>query len=185
MLSLPSLSKVNISHESFSFGGDFRFPVADLPTQQNISHSFTEYEFFNVSYLCPGSNSFLSSATRNGELMVVKIIKKNLKNSFIAEEELYLEMHLLSKIDHPNIITIKGAGITPRSFIAVEHLGGGTLKQFIDSGEGTLLKSSFKKIPSLKSSILPIAQQLVSALKYLHEDLHPTAMVIHRGDTAF
>jgi serine/threonine protein kinase len=183
MLSLPSLMKGNVRQESFAFGDNFHFPVDALQTHHNISRSFTEYEFFNVSYLCPGSNSFISSATRNGELMVVKIIKKNIKNSAIAEEELHLELQLLSKIDHPNIITIKGAGNTPRSFIAVEHLGGGTLDQGILSGEGSLLKSVSKKSSSLKLSVLlPIAKQLVSALKYLHEDLHPMAMIIHRGD---
>jgi len=162
------------------FGSDFHFPVTALPTHQKISYSFTEYEFCNVTYLGPGTNSFISSATRKGELMVVKIVNKTLKNARIAEEELNLEMQLLSKIDHPNIITLKGAGNTPRSFIAVELLGGGTLDQYIESsGERSLLLKS--DLASSLKTCLPIARQLVLALKYLHEDLHPSAMIIHRG----
>jgi serine/threonine protein kinase len=45
----------------------------------------------------------------------------------------------------PNIITIKGAGITPRSFIAVEYLSGGTLDQYMLSSEESLLLKSVKK----------------------------------------
>jgi len=110
------------------------------------------------------------------------MLKKNLKHGQIAEQELNLEMHLLSKINHPNIIAIKGAGKSPRSFIAVEHLAGGTLDQMLEGetiGNGNSQKIKGVSKISLKAC-LSMSKQLVSALKYLHEDLHPLATVIHR-----
>mmetsp|Transcript_5094 Transcript_5094/g.7552 ORF Transcript_5094/g.7552 Transcript_5094/m.7552 type:complete len:427 (-) Transcript_5094:377-1657(-) len=159
--------------------GDFHFPLKAFRTTRHISRSITECEFNDVTYLGSGSNSFVYTAVKNGEFMVVKMLKKNLKHGEIAEQELNLEMHLLTKITHPNIIAIKGAGKNPRSFIAVEHLAGGTLDQMLEGDAGSSqIKKSVNKI-ALKAC-LSISKQLVSALKYLHEDLHPLATVIHR-----
>jgi len=159
---------------------DFHFSMKAIRTARNFSLTITECDYKNISFLGAGSNSFVYTAVRNGEMVVVKMLKKNLKHGEIAEQELNLEMHLLSKITHPNIIAISGAGDCPRSFIEVEHLAGGTLDQLLDGDAfaNSQMKKSVRKI-GLKAC-LSIAKQLVSALKYLHEDLHPLATVIHR-----
>ena len=56
--------------------------------------------------------------------------------------------------------------------IVLEALGGGTLSDVIDRAQGTLLPHG---------RALDIAYQLISALHYIHEDLSPYAMMIHRG----
>ena len=53
----------------------------------------------------------------------------------------------------------------------LEGLGGGTLSDVIDKRGGLLPRGM----------ALDIARQLISALQYLHEDLSPFAMMIHRG----
>lgn len=91
-----------------------------------------------------------------------------------------LEMQILTKSNHPNIIGIKGAGEIPRKFIVVDYLEGGTLDQ--------LLKQQPPQNPAFPQKLsglpvacaLSIARDLASALKYLHDDMHPNATVIHR-----
>eukprot|EP01036_Dinobryon_divergens_P022034 gene22034-30266_t len=91
-----------------------------------------------------------------------------------------IETQLLASIDHPNIIAIKGAGVVPRKFIVVEHLPTGTLANVLDNPKilfkDTQVENS--RIP-IRGAIL-IARELISALKYLHDDLSPIATVIHR-----
>ena len=137
-------------------------------------------EFSDVKYLGTGSNSLVYTAKRNDEMVAIKMLKQKLHHRSVAEQEMNLEMQILTKANHPNIIGIKGAGEIPRKFIVVDYLEGGTLDQ--------LLKQQPPQNPALsqKSSGLPvasalsIARDLVSALKYLHDDMHPNATVIHR-----
>jgi serine/threonine protein kinase len=86
-----------------------------------------------------------------------------------------IEMEILAEIDHKNIIRILGGGETPRKFIIVEYLYGGTLDQMI----------SLHKLGLPIQSALTIASELAAALKYLHNDVDPSLMVIHRGTTNF
>ena len=114
-------------------------------------------------------------------MIVVKMLKNKLSNVRVAELEMDIEMQLLAAIDHPNIIAIKGAGVVPRKFVVVEHLPTGTLANVLDNPsiifKDTQIVNS--RIP-VRGAIL-IARELISALKYLHNDLSPIATVIHRG----
>jgi len=56
--------------------GDFHFPLKAFRTTRHISRSITECEFNDVTYLGSGSNSFVYTAVKNGEFMVVKMLKK-------------------------------------------------------------------------------------------------------------
>eukprot|EP01036_Dinobryon_divergens_P033698 gene33698-43555_t len=87
-----------------------------------------------------------------------------------AVSEIVNEIQLLTKLRHPNIIGIKGARISGVPFVVLELLGGGTLSELIE----------FQKRTLPLQTALDIAHQLISALKYLHEDLNPYAMIIHR-----
>ena len=58
------------------------------------------------------------------------------------------------------------------TLIVLETLGGGTLSDVIEGAQGTLLP---------RGRALDIAHQLISAIHYLHEELSPYAMMIHRG----
>jgi serine/threonine protein kinase len=159
----------------------FRFPLHNLTICKNISRTVKESEFRDVKYLCSGSNAYIYTATQNEEMIVVKMLKNKLSNVRVAELEMDIEMQLLAAIDHPNIIAIKGAGVVPRKFVVVEHLSTGTLANVLDNPsiifKDTQIVNS--RIP-VRGAIL-IARELISALKYLHNDLSPIATVIHRG----
>lgn len=162
---------------------NFRFPLHQLTNVRSIPHHLKESEFRDVQYLCAGSNSYVYTAIQNDELVVVKMLKSKLSNPRVAEQEMEIEMHLLSKIEHPNIISVKGSGRLPRQFLVVEHLDRGTLSNILDDPSIFNPDSDFKngKRLSVKNS-LSIARQLITALKYLHEDLSSNATIIHRGN---
>jgi serine/threonine protein kinase len=117
----------------------------------------------------------------------VKMLKSKIQNTRVAKEELNLEMQILAKVDHENIIQIRGAGEQPRKFITLEYLRGGTLDKIL--AEITVQEKGVQKNGSRHSltlslrwqTALPIALQLASVLKYLHQDFHPKASIIHRG----
>eukprot|EP01036_Dinobryon_divergens_P035080 gene35080-45409_t len=82
-----------------------------------------------------------------------------------------LEEELLVKARHPNIIRAYAAGFRPKRFLVVDdYLLGGTLDSIIrQHSRGLPIKMA-----------LSIAMELALALKYLHQDMHPNAMVILR-----
>lgn len=128
-------------------------------------------EITDVRYLSKGSNAILYTGITGNELVAIKMLKPNLKHKDVAVQEMNIEMEVLSRIDHENIIRISGAGEIPRKFIIVEYLYGGTLDQLI---------SQYKLGLPIQTAIT-IASELAAALKYLHNDVDPSLMVIHRG----
>ena len=162
----------------------FRFPLRGLITVKHISRSCQESEFSDVKYLCAGSNSFVYSAMRNNEPVVVKMLKNKLAHPQVAEYEMCVESHILTKLKHPNVVNIKAAGRLPRPFIVLEHLEGGTLATLLEAKNKSIMGlTTITTTPKLSLiSALKISQQLICGLKYLHEDLCPHATVIHRGE---
>lgn len=172
---------------------NFRYPMHALATTRPIQRCCKESDFMEVTYLCTGCNSVIYTASVNQDPIIVKMLKANLVNPIIAEHEIDVETRILSKLNHPNIIEIKGAGRNPRAFIIVEYLAGGTLASLLHKHE-TKRESSFLTSFSTSSKrdthlnqglpikfVLKAAIQLISAVKYLHEDISPIATVIHRG----
>ena len=137
-------------------------------------------EFGDVKYLSKGSNCILYTSVRDSILVAVKMVKPNLPNSQAAKHELELEIQILSKIEHPNIITLYGYGERPRKFMIMEFLVGGTLEQLLkQQGTGSRFTRFRKGLPW--QSVLNMAIDIASAVKFLHSDVHPDAMIIHRG----
>ena len=155
---------------------DFDFPIRALATSKNISKSLQGNEFSDVNFLGTGSNSLVYKAKRKDESVVIKMLKHKLPHHNVAEKEMNLEMLILTKVNHPNIIGIKGAGEIPRKFIVVDYLKGGTLDQLLKQRSQHHRKAAGLPV----ASALSIARDLASALKYLHDDMHPNATVIHR-----
>jgi len=163
---------------------DFDFPMNLLlfpSSSLQISTSLKGADFQNVQYLTSGSNSLVYTAEKFKKTLAIKMLKQNVRNYEVAEQEMNLETHILMKLEHPNIIGIQGAGMLPRQFIVIDYLEGGTLDDMMMC-KSRLLPDSESETQvdlSLKSS-LSIARELASALKYLHDDVHPHATVIHR-----
>jgi serine/threonine protein kinase len=95
----------------------------------------------------------------------------------MAVKEFEVEAEILSKINHPHIIKMLGAGKNPRPFIILERLT--DISQLLDL-DPSRKPSLFRRQVVTYSELLGMAKGLADALNYLHSDIHPDAMIIHR-----
>eukprot|EP01036_Dinobryon_divergens_P032540 gene32540-42153_t len=147
----------------------YRVPPYILVGRVNISMTLNHDEFQVERFLCHGNKSQIYTA--NVSFGSTVVIKKATSEAY-AEKEILNEIQLLIKMKHQNIISIKGARASSlEPFMVLEKLGGGTLSDVIEKHGGLLPRWS----------ALDIALQLITALQYLHEELSPFAMIIHRG----
>eukprot|EP00597_Dinobryon_sp_UTEXLB2267_P008479 CAMPEP_0170088298 /NCGR_PEP_ID=MMETSP0019_2-20121128/22585_1 /TAXON_ID=98059 /ORGANISM="Dinobryon sp., Strain UTEXLB2267" /LENGTH=414 /DNA_ID=CAMNT_0010306427 /DNA_START=114 /DNA_END=1358 /DNA_ORIENTATION=+ len=165
----------------------FIFPFSRVSVKNYVPISLTRADFSGVEYLGNGSNSFVYSAYRGNDRVVIKMLKAQLKNRRIAEQEMISEAGILARLKHPNIVGIIGAGDDPRKFIVLEYLGGGTLSQLIHPEKGTDMMSSIRSLYQSKTTsllsianVVFIAKEIAKALIYLHTAFDAEAMVIHR-----
>ena len=87
----------------------YRVPTYILTNRSNISTMMCQGEFQVNQLLCRGHKSEIFSAKIRYYLPVV--IKKATKEAF-AEKDIVNEIQLLTKMDHRNIIDIKGARVS-------------------------------------------------------------------------
>ena len=163
---------------------DFSFPITELPQRTFVPTKLTTRDFKGVEYIGNGSNSSIFTAFRGTEKFAVKMLKENPKNLRVAEQELVLEAGILARLKHPNIIAINGVGEKIRKFIVLEYLEGGTMAQLL-KGQKTNPPNGQIAAPKVApilplSNIINIALSLASALRYIHEEVHPLATIIHR-----
>ncbi len=160
----------------------FEYPVTSIPVKHCVPNDLTMKDFTSLESLNTGSNANLFSAIYKGTPVVIKMIQTQAEKNKFAVEEFEFEFALLSRIDHPNIIKVLGAGSQPRRFIVLEKLSqtlAGVLKEHeMKPGLANRLlhKPSFTYLELLRHS-----RNIASAINYLHHSLHPEVTVIHRG----
>lgn len=88
-------------------------------------------ELHNVEYLTDGGNSWIHTAVFNGKPVVVKTLKPECQDVALAINEIEGELAVHSRLHHPNIVDLLGAGTTSKGvrFVVLERLDGGTLSQ--------------------------------------------------------
>lgn len=155
----------------------FDFPVDKLPILSQIC-ILRISELRDVKYLSNGSNSYTYTSTWLKNKIVIKMLKPKLPNVMVATKEIGAEIFSLSRMSHPNIVRILAYGNAPRSFIALEYLGGGTLDTILSAA--SFSRTATGSTLSLHH-LLKIAFELLFALQYLHYEFSPFATVIHRG----
>lgn len=100
----------------------------------------------------------------------------------------------MARIDHPNVVCLVGTGNSPRPFIVMEYLGGGTMNDLLESTlqrrrhnrlsvMGLVSKVNQKQSHSTFSleALFALAGELAVALEFLHTDAFKGAILIHRG----
>eukprot|EP01034_Spumella_vulgaris_P036502 gene36502-45015_t len=98
-----------------------------IPVKLQLQLNLCIDDFQNVAHIADGSNANIFTANFKGSFIVIKMIKDACQDDEVAINELDMEIGLLSRMEHPNIIRVIGGGSTPRKFIVMEHLGGGSL----------------------------------------------------------
>jgi serine/threonine protein kinase len=138
----------------------------------------------NVEYLTDGGNNWIHTAVLNGKSVVVKTLKPECQDVALAINEIEGELEVHSRLDHPNVVKLIGAGFTPRGvrFVVMERLDGGTLTQLL--GYDNRIRDRRRRFWTKKKlsymDVLKYARSLAEALAYLHGRAIPNVMVLHR-----
>jgi len=160
----------------------FSFPVAALPVTVAAPDNLLMEHFTDIQYIADGSNANIFLARLNDEKVIIKMIKEEIQGSGVAMHEFNVEHGLLSRISHPNIIKLVGAGIVPRRFIVLEWLGGGTLSTILSHNQfkSGLAQKLFRRPSFTYTNLLSRAKDVADALNFLNTTCHPGATIIHR-----
>lgn len=162
----------------------FSYPVSSIPVKVDCSDNLSLSNFLEITHLADGSNANVFTALYNGNKVIIKMIKAKVDNKELALHEFELEHGMLSRLAHQNIIRLLGAGTSPRKFMVLEYLEGGSLNEVLQKNRtkhGGMSALLFHKptFPYLK--LLQLAKALAEVLDYLHMKAHPGACMIHRG----
>jgi hypothetical protein len=181
-LSIAARANGGTSLSTWDTGDLFSFPVAAIPIKIISPDGLTLDDFREVRHLADGSNANVFTALFRGESVIIKMIKKEVQYDPVALHEFEAEHGVLSRVSHPNIIKLLGAGRVPRRFVVLEWLNGGSLSSLLNENQG---RSSFTKVffrrPSFTyEALLNRAKEMAEALDYLHSRCFPGATIIHR-----
>jgi serine/threonine protein kinase len=168
----------------------------------------------NVEYLTDGGNSWIHTAVFNGKPVVVKTLKPECQDVALAINEIEGELGMFvlvydlfvvlgglwqdahdvillilsaavhSRLNHPNIVSLFGAGSTSKGvrFVVLERLDGGTLTQML--GYDTRIRDRRRRFWRRKQfaylDVLKYARSIASGMHYCHEEAIPGSVVLHR-----
>lgn len=140
----------------------------------------------NVEYLTDGGNSWIHTAVCNGRPVVVKTLKPECQDVALALNEIEAELEIHSKLDHPHIVGLHGAGLTSKGvrFVVLERLDGGTLAQVL--GYEIRIRDRRRRFWRRRhhtfsySESLTHARNLADALAYIQSEAFPGSMCLHR-----
>lgn len=138
----------------------------------------------NVEYLTDGGNSWIHTAVYNGKPVVVKTLKPECQDLALAINEIESELAIHSRLNHPNIVALIGAGTTSKGvrFVVLERLDGGTLTQML--GYDTRIRDRRRRFWRRKQmsylDVLRCARAIADAMTHCHEYAIPGCMVLHR-----
>ena len=144
----------------------------------------SDVKFIGAGEFC----SVYSAHLDDGKIQVaIKMLKDNKIDSPTAARDLEFEMHLMSRMDHRNILKCIGTsefGQTPhRQFIALEMirvtLHDALPPSPLPDGSSTLARSSaVKRWPMLRA--LHRSLELALAMRYCHDEAFLTYQLLHR-----
>jgi len=138
-----------------------------------------------VEYLTDGGNNWIHTAVLEGRSVVVKTLKPECQDVALAINEIEGELDIHSRLDHPNIVELIGAGYTPKGarFVVLERLDGGTLQQKL--GYDNRIRDRRRRFWTKKRisymQVLQWGRSLAQALEYCHSGRAVVnSMVMHR-----
>jgi len=138
----------------------------------------------NIEYLTDGGNSWIHTAVMNKRPCVIKTLKPECEDVSLAISELEDELAIHSKLNHPNLVLLFGAGSTSKGvrFMVLERLDGGSLSQKLGYDRRIRdRRRRFRKSYHMSfNQSIKCARSIAVAMSYLHEDAIPGGMCLHR-----
>ena len=159
----------------------FSYPMTELPVTRTTTGSLSMDAFEDCTYISSGSNAEVFKAKLCGSEVCLKVVREDQDQNEVAKLEFEFECGILSRISHPNILSLYGHGVHPRRFLVLEFLTGGTLKDRLMERRPYTITNLFYKKPLFNlPEVYHMFIQLCDALDYLHRRLHSEACIIHR-----
>ncbi|CAM9212432.1 unnamed protein product, partial [Choristocarpus tenellus] len=207
---LSSLGCCCISGESSLLLLDDSKSREALPTgESQVDVGLDLGELKDMHFLANGGMCSIYTASFRNQRVVVKIPRDNCAQPEVACKDLETEVDILTRIHHPNIIKVVGAGYVspldvdgdgkeaadfkdldqpPKRFVLLEHLAGGTLTEQMGLGQpqaegmvGSVVSRRWHQNWQFPTKkALDSAVQLASALNFLHNGAVEGGFVVHR-----
>jgi serine/threonine protein kinase len=161
----------------------------DLPPETMLAPVGQAVPFESLSdFKLLGSGEFCGvykAALEGGGQVAVKMLKPPCELSAQAMSDLRREVWMLSRIDHPNIISFAGHGVRPKSGVPIgffrlfDHtLTADLPKSTVSASTPWKAPKPCKEWPVARS--LTIALQIASAMRFCHDDFMPGFRLLHR-----
>lgn len=171
------MGKVDLTEKGVCDG--FRVNLGKLPANNTlIPHNLTWEHFHSIQHLIDSSSCHIYTALWEEMPVVLKLIKAERITSPVAVAEFEIEENILSRIRHPNIVRLLGSGTSPRKFLVLELLSGGSLSHSLGLRPDTNNQVWMKKFSFVET--LKVALDLAKAIHYLHSEWSPSVHIIHR-----
>ena len=154
-----------------------------LKQNANVPTNLGWHDLKDVEYYTSGGNSYIYTASFNNQPVMIKMIKPEIQDDDIAFLEIDKEMVILSKLNHPNIVKLYGAGhnLQGRRFLVLEYLDGGTMQQMISvrkCKKGRIAFRNFRSKVWIREA-LSDAHAIAKAMEYCHTGID-NHIIMHR-----
>ena len=168
---------------------DFNYPLANMKITNSLPDRLDfNQNFQDVKHIADGSNANIYLAKFEGQVVIVKMIKEKYQYHTGVAREFDTEYCILIRLNHPNIIKVLGAGRSPRRFMVMEYLQGGTLQSLLNNQDPgrqglaarLLHQGIFRSHAFTYSEALRKIKDLASALLYLHQGVQEGVTIVHR-----
>lgn len=114
---------------------EFLFPIDEIPVINTIPKFLSANNFKDVKHIKDGNRSIIFHTKYNNKDSAIKMLMVKRESSLITISDFDIEINILMRISHPNVVQIYGAGTIPRIFFVMEWLSGGTLADLINSNK--------------------------------------------------
>jgi hypothetical protein len=157
--------------------------VYDLVIRDFSPRNIDFSELKNMTQVHVGRVSIVYKAMYKSEVVGVKVMMSGLEKSDLIQAQFDMEQHVLSALEHPNIVRLVGTGHVDgsadikgaRRFTVLEWLDH-SLDDFsaiTSNGVGKAVQnvlslSSLSSSAKAFSTVLPVLEQIGSVLRYLH-----------------
>lgn len=157
-------------------------PLLSIPPRTILLPTLKLNKFEDIKLFGRGKKVTYFSASLWGSTVIIKVFKD--------DNELERDRQLLERMCHTSILKILGIGASSSRYIIVEMVEGETLDEFIyrrtvyasDIFSRLIYGIDKRKYLLHYTRVLSIVKQVFSALKYLHEEVHPDFTIIHGGN---
>ena len=170
-----------MENKSFRSSGHFGYEIGALAVRTPVQTDVSADEFRDMEFLTEGSNSHVFSAKWRGQTVIIKMLQVEKATNSVALNEFQVEVELLSRMNHRNVIRVLGAGKKPRPFIIIERLRCLNVMLGLDNAEGSAASFVGRQTATFTlMEVLRIAKDLADGLDYCHNTMDRDAMIIHR-----